>query len=345
MANILLTGGAGFIGHHLAEHILNTTEHNIIILDRLDISGTLKRIEDILNSREDAKDRIRFVWHDLKAEINEFVARDIGPVDYIYHLAAGSHVDRSITEPMSFVMDNVVGTGHLLEYARNYAKDNLKMFLYFSTDEVFGSAPENVNFKEWDRYNSGNPYSASKAGAEELCVAYANTFKLPIHVTHTMNVVGIRQHPEKYIPLVIGKILDNETVYVHSHANKIKAGTRFYIDVKDVCDAVTFITEKCTKGQDAFPLQKFNIVGKEEIDNLTVAKTIADIMGKPLKYEMVDFHTSRPGHDLRYALCGEKMKDLGWEPESIRDRLVEIVNWYLKPENSKWLFTNKWRNK
>jgi dTDP-glucose 4,6-dehydratase len=342
MANILLTGGAGFIGHHLAQHILKTTDHNIVIVDRLDISGTMQRIDDVIACCPDARSRLKFIWHDLKAEINEFVARDIGPIDYIYHLAAGSHVDRSITEPMSFVMDNVVGTGHLLEYARLYLKDKLKFLLYFSTDEVFGSAPEDVDFKEWDRYNSGNPYSASKAGAEELCVAYANTFKMPIHVTHTMNVVGIRQHPEKYIPLVIGKVLDDETIYIHSHPDKKKAGTRFYIDVRDVCDAVMFITDHCVKDA-PFPLQKFNIVGKEEIDNLSIALRIAEIMDMNIKYSMVDFHTARPGHDLRYALCGEKMKSMGWEPESINDRLVDIVDWYLKPENSKWLFTNKRR--
>ena len=335
MANILLTGGAGFIGHHLVEHLLKTTKHNIVILDRLDISGTLNRIEDVILQDPSYGKRLRFVWHDLKAPVNEFIERQIGDVEYVLHLAAGSHVDRSITDPMSFVMDNVVGTGNLLEYVRLRLKDKIKFFLYFSTDEVFGSAPDGVFYKEWDRYNSGNPFSASKAGAEELCVAYANTYNLPIHVTHTMNVIGIRQHPEKYVPLIIKKVLLGETLYVHSNAEKTRAGARFYIDVRDVCRAVTFIMFHCSDVY-ARPLDKFNIVGSEEIDNLSLAKMIADIVGNELIYEMVDFHSSRPGHDLRYSLCGEKMDELGWRPRPLRERLEEIVEWYLANQN--WLF-------
>ena len=334
MANILLTGGAGFIGHHLTEYLLKNTDHSIVVLDRLDISGTMSRIYDILQSNESFRSRLKFVWHDLKSPINEFVERQIGDVEYVLHLAAGSHVDRSITDPMSFVMDNVVGTGNLLEFARLRIKDKLKFFLYFSTDEVFGSAPDGVLYKEWDRYNSGNPYSASKAGAEELCVAYANTYKLPIHVTHTMNVIGIRQHPEKFVPLIIKKVLLGEKLYIHSNAAKTKAGARFYVDVRDVCEAVKFLMDNF--GDNETPLDKFNIVGPKEIDNLALANMIAEIMGKELIYEMVDFHSSRPGHDLRYSLCGEKMKDLGWEPKPLRERLEQIVSWYLK--NKDWLF-------
>ena len=333
MGNILLTGGAGFIGHHLTEYLLKNTNHSIVVLDRLDISGTMDRIYNILLEDKSFRSRLKFVWHDLKSPINEFIERQIGDVEYVLHLAAGSHVDRSITDPMSFVMDNVVGTGNLLEFARLRLKDKLKFFLYFSTDEVFGSAPDGVLYKEWDRYNSGNPYSASKAGAEELCVAYANTFKLPIHVTHTMNVIGIRQHPEKFVPLIIKKVLLGETLYIHSNAAKTRAGARFYVDVKDVCEAVKFLMDSF---YNETPLDKFNIVGPQEIDNLSLANIIAEIMNRPLKYEMVDFHSSRPGHDLRYSLCGEKMKDLGWEPKPLRERLEKIVSWYL--ENKDWLF-------
>ena len=334
MANVLLTGGAGFIGHHLTEYLLKNTDHNIVILDRLDISGTMNRIEDIISQDDSYRKRVKFVWHDLKAPINEFIERQIGDVEYVLHLAAGSHVDRSITDPMSFVMDNVVGTGNLLEFARLRMKENLKFFLYFSTDEVFGSAPDGVLYKEWDRYNSGNPYSASKAGAEELCVAYANTFKMPIHVTHTMNVIGIRQHPEKFVPLIIKKVFLGEKLFIHSNAEKTRAGARFYVDVKDVCEAVAFIMNHC--GDYKRPLDKFNIVGSQEIDNLSLAQMIAEIMGKPLIYEMVDFHSSRPGHDLRYSLCGEKMKDIGWMPKELRSRLENIIEWYLN--NKDWLF-------
>ena len=175
----------------------------------------MNRLKEVLDTDESWESRVKFIWHDLKAPINEVLAKQIGEVEYILHLAAGSHVDRSIEYPMEFVMDNVVGTTNLLDFARLYARERLKLLLYFSTDEVFGSAPVGINYKEWDRYNSGNPYSASKAGAEEMCLAYCNTYRLPIVITHTMNVFGIRQHPEKYIPLVIKKVRDGELSLIH----------------------------------------------------------------------------------------------------------------------------------
>ena len=160
------------------------------------------------------KRRVKIVHHDLKAALNPLVCSEIGQVDYILHLAAGSHVDRSIDYPMEFVLDNVVGTANILDFART--QDNLEKFVYFSTDEVFGPAPNGIKYKENDRYNSTNPYSATKAGAEELAVAYENTYKLPIIITHTMNVFGERQHPEKYIPMCIRKARDGEVVTIHS---------------------------------------------------------------------------------------------------------------------------------
>ena len=138
------------------------------------------------------------MWHDLKAELNPLLIKSLGRVDTILHLAAGSHVDRSIDDPMSFVMDNVVGTCNLLNYARNV--DTLEKFVYFSTDEVFGPAPDGVDYKEWDRYNSGNPYSATKAGAEELCLSFNNTYKMPMMITHCMNVL-VRGNTRKVYPV------------------------------------------------------------------------------------------------------------------------------------------------
>jgi len=328
---VLLTGGAGFIGHHVIETMLRDTDYNVVVIDRLDTSGNLNRLKEVLDMDPSWVSRIDFIWHDLKAPINETIAKQIGKIDYILHLAAGSHVDRSIEYPMEFVMDNVVGTTNLLDYARLYTQDSLKMFLYFSTDEVFGSAPVGTNYKEWDRYNSGNPYSASKAGAEEMCLAYFNTYKVPVVITHTMNVFGIRQHPEKYIPLVIKKVRDGELVTIHSNAEKTKAGSRFYINTEDVASAMKFILQNHKLGD------KYNIVGEREVDNLQLAQIIADIMGKKLNYEMLDFHSSRPGHDLRYALCGEKMKSMGWEPEKkLEDRLQEVISWTLDNED-RWL--------
>jgi dTDP-glucose 4,6-dehydratase len=282
--------------------------------------------------------RVKIVYHDLKSELNALVRSQIGTVNYILHLAAGSHVDRSIKYPMEFVMDNVVGTCNILEFARTQ-KDNLEKFIYFSTDEVFGPAPNGIKYKENDRYNSTNPYSASKAGGEELAVAYENTYGLPIYITHTMNVFGERQHPEKYIPMCIRKIRDGEFIMIHSDATKTIPGSRHYIHAEDVASSVLFLLNYSGKFETTYGdirCPKFNIVGAEELNNLELAQIIADAQGKELNYELVDFHSSRPGHDLRYALDGSKMKELGWEPaKSVRERIAEVVKWTL--ENERWI--------
>ena len=334
---LLVTGGAGFVGAHVIEHYVLNSDYNIVSLDRLDYSGNLNRISYVMDKYPEHKKRIRVVHHDLKAEINPVIARLIGDANIIVHMAAGSHVDRSIENPLSFVMDNVVGTCNILNYARTLR--NLEAFVYQSTDEVFGPAPEGVSYSERDRYNSTNPYSASKAGAEELCVAFQNTYGLPVVIVHSMNILGGMQHPEKFVPLCIRKIINGETVYIHGSPDKKKAGSRFYIHAKDLADGIDFIlTKKPSSSPDAggAKSKKFNIVGYEEIDNLTLAKLIASELGRELKYEVIDFHSSRPGHDLRYALSGDLLASQGWRPsQSISERIREIVSWYL--DNPDWL--------
>ena len=335
---ILITGGAGFIAHHLIYKILKETDWDIISLDRLDFSGNLNRLNEVVSEFPSIEQkRVKIIHHDLKAELNPELCSMIGKIDYISHLAAGSHVDRSISYPLEFVMDNIIGTAHILEYARKC--DDLERFAYFSTDEVFGPAPIGVNYKENDRYNSTNPYSATKAGAEELVVAFENTYGLPAIITHTMNVFGERQHPEKYIPLVIKKVKDNETVTIHSNKEKTVAGSRHYIHAEDVSEALLFLYDYdlslLPKDKSEINCQKFNIVGKDEIDNLSLAKFIAKTQNKTLNFEMVDFHSQRPGHDLRYSLDGSKMKKMGWEPHSAYKRLEKVIDWTLK--NDRWL--------
>jgi len=342
MKKVLITGGAGFIAHHLIYYILKTTNWEIISLDRLDYSGNLNRLDNILSSlTEKDRARVKIVFHDLKSELNPWISKEIGEVNIILHLAAGSHVDRSIEFPIEFVMDNVVGTANILEYARyiNNKSSQFEKFVYFSTDEVFGPAPDGINYKENDRYNSTNPYSATKAAGEELAVAYENTYNLPIIVTHTMNVFGERQHPEKFIPMCIKKIRDGETVTIHSDKSKKIAGSRHYIHAEDVSEAILFLLNNKTINEvdwGGAKCPKFNIVGAEELTNLELAEIIAKSQNKKLHYEMVDFHSSRPGHDLRYALSGEKMKSLGWTPKiKIHSRIKQVVEWSLN--NSSWI--------
>jgi len=318
MKKILITGGAGFIGSHAVESVLKNTDWDVVVLDRLDISGNLKRLTELSRWEQEGK-RVKFVWWDLKAGLNNQICNEIGTINYIWHLAASSHVDRSITDPLSFVMDNVVGTCNILEYTRDI---NPEKFICFGTDEVFGPAPVGVNYKEWDRYKSSNPYAASKAGAEELCIAYENTYGLSVVVTHTMNVFGERQHPEKFIPMTISKILAEDEVLIHADPTKTISGTRKWIHAKDVCKALRFLTAEGKSGE------KYNIVG-EEITNLEMAKFIAEVLDRPLIYKMVNFHSSRPGHDLRYSMDGTKLKDMGLDFEqTTMESLRRVIEWY-----------------
>lgn len=376
MKRILITGAAGFIGHHVVEHILKNTDWEIVTLDRLSVSGNWNRFTDLEIWPKEGH-RVKGFVHDLRCEINEWVAKEIGHVDYILHMAASTHVDRSITDPMGFVLDNVVGTTNLLQFARKQ-KDNehdghsLKAFVYFSTDEVFGPAPQGTAYQEWNRYNSGNPYAAAKAGGEEMALAFANTYGIPVMITHTMNVFGERQHPEKFIPLVINKVLRGETVMIHANKEKTQAGSRFWIHARNVAGALLFLLERQELGEpNVLPrptfwrmpnADKYNIVGEREVDNLEMAQTIARILRNlpemhtmdcprsgdtgmcscgaderyQLQYQMTDFHSSRPGHDLRYALDGGKMKDMGWSPPvGFEDSLRSVIEWTIKHNN--WL--------
>ena len=326
MSKILVTGGAGFVGHHFVNHLLLHTDWDIIIFDKLTYaSNGYDRLRDV-DCFDDK--RIKIFNVDLENEISEGVEQEVGGVDYIVHMAAETHVDRSIDNPWPFIRSNVLGTARMLDYARKL-KDRLKQFVYFSTDEVFGPAPKGVYYKEWDRFDSSNPYAAAKAGGEELSLAYANTYKIPMLISHTMNVFGERQHNEKYIPMVINKILKGEPLFVHSDPTKKIPGSRCWIHARTVAAAVLFMLQNPV-GRD-----KINIVGKE-MNNLDIAKHISQVMGLPLKYELVDFHSSRPGHDLRYALSGAKLKKLGFKPEyNLKDSLAKTVKWLLLHNN--WL--------
>jgi dTDP-glucose 4,6-dehydratase len=340
---VLVTGGAGFIGHILIKYILDNTDWEVTSLDRLDYSGNLNRFNHMLQEYGDnEKKRLKIIYHDLKSEINNLIESQIKDVDIIYHLAASSHVDRSIIDPLTFVKDNVLATANILNYARSM--DNLELLVYFSTDEVFGPAKDGESFKEWDRYNSTNPYSAAKAGGEELAIAFENTYDVPIAITHCMNVYGERQHPEKYIPNTLWKMKNNKKITIHANKDRSKPGSRHYLYAEDVASSVLFITEKYAElKKTQYPVNevgpkclKVNIPGTKELDNLEVAKLISDYSGLKLDYELVDFHSSRPGHDLRYAIDGTFILNAGWMPKyTVEDSLEKLVKWYLK--NPEWL--------
>ena len=329
MKKILLTGAAGFIGSHVIEHILKNTDFEIIALVRLNYAGDLRRImeQDIM---KEADDRIRFVYHDLKYTVP---IDQIGEVDYILHLAANSHVDRSISHPMEFAMDNVVGTVNMLEAARTILKKD-GMFVNFLTDEVFGPAPDDYDYTEEDRWRPSNPYSASKAGQGAFGIAYHNTYGLPVITTYTMNVFGERQNPEKLMPKTMQKLINGEPMTIHCKIGEdgkvSEIGQRHWLHARNAADALLFLLENGVPGE------HYNVVGDTELDNLEFCNKIAKIMDKELKVEYVDFHSCRPGHDRRYALSGEKLRKLGWKPPAeFDDSMKKTVEWTLK--NEQWM--------
>jgi dTDP-glucose 4,6-dehydratase len=324
---IIITGGCGFIGHHFVEHIFKNTDWEIIIFDKLSYaSNGFERLRDTdtLNNS-----RVKVFTNDLTNPLPEGIIKEIGlNVDYIVHMAAETHVDNSIKDPKLFIDNNIYSTLNMLEYAKKLP--NLKMFFYFSTDEVFGPALGDTLFKEWDRHKPTNPYSASKSAAEQICIAYENTYKTPLMIVNVMNAFGERQHVEKFIPLCIKKLLNNEKIYIHSYPDKKTSGTRFYIHARNIAEAVLFLIKNGTLGE------KYNISGEREVSNLEMAQMIAKFMNKELDYELIDFHSGRPGHDLRYGLDGNKLFSMGFNlPINFEESLRKTVEWTL--ENQKWL--------
>lgn len=340
---ILITGGAGFVGHHCVEHVLKNTNWNIVILDSLNYAGNMNRIIDILESfytannpgktsgvRGLGSDRVRFVWHDLRAPITENVQKTIGKIDYCIHFAAESHVDRSLEDSIPFVTSNVVGTANLLEYLK-HKQLNCKT-LIFSTDEVFGPAPEGHSFKEDDNFKPSNPYSASKCGEEMIAYSFAHAFSMPISVVRSTNIIGETQHPEKFIPKMIKTILDNKKVVLHGRG-KEELSSRCWIHARNVADGLLFLLDKAGK-KEAYH------IGGEERSILEMADWICEVIkGRKLnddEIEFLDYHTARPGHDKRYALDGSKMKQLGWVPPvDLEKSLKKTVQWTL--DHKEWL--------
>lgn len=322
--SILITGGAGFIGHHFIDHLLKTTDENIYVFDALTYAGKLDRLREI--GAYDNR-RVKIFTVNFNDPIEDEIVRECKDVSVIVHMGAETHVDNSITGPEIFVRSNVMGTCNMLQLAR---KIKPRLFIYFSTDEVHGPAPEGVQYKETDALMPTNPYSATKAGGEMLVRAFGNTYGIPWIITRTMNAFGERQHGEKFIPKIIKSVIDGTTMTIHSNAQKTKSGSRFYIHCRNIASAIVHLMRNGELNN------VYNIVGEKEVSNLEMAQQIAAIIGKPLKYEMVDFHSSRPGHDLRYALDGSKLAASGWTPpKSFEESLEKSVKWTL--ENARWI--------
>lgn len=340
---ILITGGCGFLGSHLIEHFLRTTTVDLVVLDKLSYASSgFDRLREI---GAYGHPRVQIIGCDLSRAIPEGVGQEIGAIDYVIHAAAETHVDNSIVDPLPFLESNVMGTHHLLWWLIENAYTLvspprlscgiLRGVFLVSTDEVYGPAGwDDEGADERAPFRPANPYAAAKAGGECIGMAYANTYKLPVTIVNTMNLIGERQHREKFLPLVIRKVLRGERVTIHADPSRTRAGQRFYIHPRTYADALVHLIAH-RENRNELPL-KVHVRGEREYSNLELAQEIARHVGAPLNYELVDFHSSRPGHDLRYAMQDGLIRMLGWVPPmSIEQAMPKIVKWYL--DNPKWL--------
>jgi len=335
MRRCLVTGGAGFIGSALVRHLLSGEEDaagvgRVVVLDKLTYAG---RRENLTECDEDP--RFRFVQGDIgdEALVGRLLAEE--KIDAVFHLAAESHVDRSIEGPEAFIQTNLVGTYRLLQASREHQK-KMKApgdfrFLHVSTDEVFGSlGPKDPAFTEETPYRPNSPYSASKAGSDHLARAWHHTFGLPVIITNCSNNYGPRQYPEKLIPVIILKALAGEKLPVYGDGSNIR-------DWLYVGDHARGLAAACFRGK---PGESYNFGGRAEVSNLELVKVLLSLLrelGHPQATEgLISFVKDRPGHDWRYAIDGTKSeRELGWRPrETIGTGLRRTVEWYLK--NDDW---------
>ncbi|MCK9597698.1 MAG: GDP-mannose 4,6-dehydratase [Sphaerochaeta sp.] len=322
---LLVTGGCGFIGHHIVEHVMKSTDWEVIVLDKLSYAS--KGFDRLRGIDAFGDKRLSVFTVDLVHPINAAVMKEIGVVDYLIHTAAETHVDRSLKDPETFLMNNIIGTCNVLRFAMN--RPELKKMIHVSTDEVFGPANVDQRFKEWDRYNCTNPYSASKAGAEELALSYASSYGLPVVIVHPSNAFGERQHVEKFLPKAVKCILDGGCLDIHTDKDD-RVCTRYWIHARNIADALVFLL---LNGQNR---EKYNIVGEREIDVLTIGLMVADVLGREFDFDFISPNSIRPGNDHRYDLDGSRITELGWRsPIDFETSFKKTVLWMR--DNPEWL--------
>ena len=331
MRNILVTGGAGFIGSHLVRLLVNKyPDYHIINMDVLTYAGNLENLKDIEN-----KENYTFVKCDIcdVEKVNQVFKKY--QIDSVIHLAAESHVDRSIKDPFSFARTNVMGTLSLLQAAKQHWNGNFtnKLFYHVSTDEVYGSLGEEGFFTEKTAYDPHSPYSASKASSDHFVRAFADTYGLPTVISNCSNNYGSYQFPEKLIPLFINNIVNNKPLPVYGKGENV----RDWLFVDDHAGAIDVIFHKGKLGE------TYNIGGFNEWKNIDLIKVMIKTVDRLLGREegtsdkLITYVTDRAGHDLRYAIDSTKLKkELGWEPSlQFEEGIEKTVAWYL--ENQEWL--------
>jgi dTDP-glucose 4,6-dehydratase len=316
---LLITGGAGFIGSNFIKYMLKKhSDYKIINLDKLTYAGNLENLKDIENNPN-----YTFIKGDItdREVVEEIFSNDVDYVDYVVNFAAESHVDRSIKDPSIFLKTNVLGTQVLLDAARKYG---VKKYLQVSTDEVYGSLGDTGYFTEQTPLAPNSPYSASKASADLLAMAYHRTYGLPVNITRCSNNYGPYQFPEKLIPLIIINALYDRELPVYGDGLNI----RDWLYVEDHCRAIDMVLHDGKIGE------VYNIGGNNEKRNIEIVKLILKELGKP--ESLINYVKDRPGHDKRYAIDSSKIqKELGWKPTySFEDGMRRAIQWYL--DNKEW---------
>ncbi len=328
--SILITGGAGFIGSHVILLFVNKyPDYKIVNLDKLTYAGNLENLKDV-----EKVPNYEFVKGDIVDDDFIFELFEKYQFDGVIHLAAESHVDRSISNPKEFIKTNIIGTLNLLNAARNTWKDSKeKLFFHISTDEVYGSLGDDGLFTEETSYDPRSPYSASKASSDHLVRAYYHTFGLPVVITNCSNNYGPNQFPEKLIPLAINNIKNKKSIPIYGKGENV----RDWLYVEDHAHAIDLVFHQGNVGE------TYNIGGNNEWQNIELIRTLCKIMDKKLGREkgesekLITFVKDRAGHDLRYAIDSSKIQnELGWSPSlQFEKGLEKTVDWYL--ENEAWL--------
>lgn len=334
---VLITGIGGFIGAHFLNYYLKNTDWKIVGTDSFRHKGISQRLIDIVGLEAVEGDRVEIYKHDLTVPIPRPLENLLvgDGLDFVINLASDSAVERSIINPEYCWKNNCELMFTVLEFVR---KIKPKLFLHTSTDETYGEAATGSAHHEWDAIIPSSIYAASKAAQEALCISYWRTYNIPLIITNVMNNIGEGQDPEKFLPRIVEYVSTDKSVPIYCESPE-DIGTRVYQHAENHADAVLFLSkqEPTQYGGIAKNIpDRYNVCGEVELNNLELAQMVAKVMGKELKYHLVQSDSARPGYDRRYALDNAKLKGLGWKPPmSFEDTLKRIVEWYL--DNPHWI--------